>query len=45
MKSKYHKDERLINHFAYLFTRETLIIYPDLVKENDTSHSRNFEYV
>lgn len=43
--SKFYEDERLLNHFAYLFIRDYLIIFPELVKKNCSCSTKDFEAI
>ena len=43
--SPFAKDKRLLIHLAYLFVREYLIIFPDVVKKDDVSTTNEFEAI
>jgi glutamate--cysteine ligase catalytic subunit len=44
-KNSFYKDTRLLNHYAYLFLREHLIVYPDLVKKDNVENTIDFEAI
>lgn len=41
----FFNDERLLNHFAYLFVREFLIIFPELVEVDCDKTTKDFEAI
>lgn len=42
MKCELYKDDTLLNHFAYLFVRDFLIVFPERIKEGQCNDILDF---